>query len=137
MRWSKKSSFSQPLFLSIPNRKQTIASRRYPDDVPDQVKSERVTQLVALHISSVTFNHRLVGQPVEVLIRSDRLKKSQGQWEGCSYVSLVSFARLPPYVRFICLNNALQEGDLLRCHGCTNALLHVQGSWLCRVKITS
>ena len=63
-------------------RKNTIAARKYPDDVPDRVKSARVTQLVELQ-RKISFkkNSRLVGQPVEVLVEGDA-KKSSTQWMG-------------------------------------------------------
>ena len=63
-------------------RKHTIASRKYPDDVPERVKSDRVTRLVELQKNiSTKVNYHLIGQPVEVLIEGPA-KKSRDQWMG-------------------------------------------------------
>jgi tRNA-2-methylthio-N6-dimethylallyladenosine synthase len=55
---------------------------RYPDDVPEQVKSERVARLIDLQ-RSITFkkNAERVGQIFEVLVERDATKSS-AQWMG-------------------------------------------------------
>ncbi len=74
--------FQAAFIFKYSERKHTIASRKYPDDVPAQVKTERVARLIDLQkdISS-KLNHRLVGQSVNVLIEG-HAKKSQDQWMG-------------------------------------------------------
>ncbi len=63
-------------------RKHTIAARKYPDDVPDEVKAVRVTQLVDLMKSqSLARNRAMIGRTVEVLVEGDA-KKSSEQWMG-------------------------------------------------------
>jgi tRNA-2-methylthio-N6-dimethylallyladenosine synthase len=63
-------------------RRNTIAARKYPDDVPDSVKSERVARLVTLQREiSLKKNLRMVGQTVEVLVERDATKSST-QWMG-------------------------------------------------------
>jgi tRNA-2-methylthio-N6-dimethylallyladenosine synthase len=65
-------------------RKNTIAARKYPDDVPDTVKSDRVTRLVDFQKSvSLKKNETLVGRTIEVLVEGDA-KKSSAQWMGKS-----------------------------------------------------
>ncbi len=65
-------------------RKNTIAARKYPEDVPETVKSDRVTRLVELEKSiSLEKNQTLVGRTVEVLVEGDA-KKSSAQWMGKS-----------------------------------------------------
>jgi tRNA-2-methylthio-N6-dimethylallyladenosine synthase len=65
-------------------RKHTIAARKYPDDVPDQIKSDRVTRLVDLQKGiSLQKNRDMVGQSVQVLVEGDA-KKSSAQWMGRS-----------------------------------------------------
>lgn len=76
--------FQAAYIFKYSERKQTIASRKYPDDVPEQVKSERATRLVELQkdISS-KLNRELIGQTVDVLIEG-HAKKSSDQWMGHS-----------------------------------------------------
>ncbi len=63
-------------------RKNTIAARKYPDDVPEPVKSERVSRLVDLTKSlSLAKNRELIGRTFEVLVEGDS-KRSPDQWMG-------------------------------------------------------
>ncbi len=63
-------------------RKNTIAERKYQDDVPEPVKSDRVTRLVDLQrATSLRKNQAFVGQTVQVLVEGDA-KKSRLQWMG-------------------------------------------------------
>lgn len=65
-------------------RKNTIAARKYPDDVPEAVKSDRVTRLVELEKSiSLKKNQAMIGRTVEVLVEGSA-KKSSAQWMGKS-----------------------------------------------------
>jgi tRNA-2-methylthio-N6-dimethylallyladenosine synthase len=65
-------------------RKNTIAARKYPDDVPEAVKSDRVTRLVELEKSiSLIKNQAMIGRTVEVLVEGNA-KKSSAQWMGKS-----------------------------------------------------
>ena len=65
-------------------RKHTIAARKYRDDVPDRVKSDRVTRLVDLQKGiSLQKNRDMVGRTVQVLVEGDA-KKSSAQWMGRS-----------------------------------------------------
>ena len=74
--------FQSAFIFTYSERKHTIASRKYPDDVPAQVKSERATQLFELQRAiSSNLNHRLIGKTVDVLIEG-HAKKSQDQWMG-------------------------------------------------------
>ncbi len=63
-------------------RKNTIAARKYPDDVPDHVKTDRVGRLVELQRRlSLHKNQSLVGTTVPVLVEGDA-KRSARQWMG-------------------------------------------------------
>lgn len=63
-------------------RKNTIAARKYPDDVPERVKSERVARLVELQKAiSLRKNCEIIGHWVEVLVEGDA-KRSSAQWMG-------------------------------------------------------
>jgi tRNA-2-methylthio-N6-dimethylallyladenosine synthase len=63
-------------------RKNTIAARKYPDDVTETVKSDRVTRLVELQKAiSLEKNREMIGRTVLVLVEGDA-KKSSAQWMG-------------------------------------------------------
>lgn len=78
----KELEFQAAYIFKYSERKHTIASRKYADDVPAQVKTERVARLIDLQkdISS-KLNHRLIGKKVDVLIEG-HAKKSRDQWMG-------------------------------------------------------
>jgi tRNA-2-methylthio-N6-dimethylallyladenosine synthase len=62
-------------------RKNTIAARKFTDDVPDAVKAERVARLVELQRGiAVKKNRALIGQVVEVLVEGEG--KRSDQWRG-------------------------------------------------------
>jgi tRNA-2-methylthio-N6-dimethylallyladenosine synthase len=63
-------------------RKNTIAARKFPDDVPDEVKTERVSRLVDMNkVVSLVKNQGEIGRTVQVLVES-RSKRSADQWMG-------------------------------------------------------
>lgn len=71
-------------------RKNTIAARQYPDDVPDRMKSDRVARLVSLQKEiSLAKNKRLIGQSVRVLVEGNA-KRSDGQWMGRTDTNLTT-----------------------------------------------
>jgi len=50
-------------------RPKTLAARKYPDDVPDEVKGRRLAQIIDLQIKQAgERNQRHVGQVQEVLV---------------------------------------------------------------------
>ncbi|MGB0909891.1 MAG: tRNA (N6-isopentenyl adenosine(37)-C2)-methylthiotransferase MiaB [Nitrospirales bacterium] len=63
-------------------RKNTIAAKKFPDDVPEAIKIERVAALIDLQKSvSLQTNREMIGQTVHVLVEGDA-KKSTQQWMG-------------------------------------------------------
>lgn len=74
--------FQSAYVFKYSERKHTIAWRKFPDDVPDAVKSDRVTRLFDLQRGiSAGHNRRLIGSEVTVLIEG-HAKKSSQQWMG-------------------------------------------------------
>ena len=68
--------------LKYSERNNTIAARKYPDDLPETVKSDRVTRLVELQKAiSLEKNREMIGRTVLVLVEGDA-KKSSAQWMG-------------------------------------------------------
>jgi tRNA-2-methylthio-N6-dimethylallyladenosine synthase len=63
-------------------RKNTIAGRKYSDNVAESIKSERVGRLIELQKAiSAKKNKALIGQSVKVLVEG-HAKKSESQWMG-------------------------------------------------------
>ena len=63
-------------------RKNTIAARKFPDDVPETVKGERVSRLVDLQRPiTARLNRELIGQILPVMVEGDS-KRSADQWMG-------------------------------------------------------
>ncbi|HZN44951.1 MAG TPA: tRNA (N6-isopentenyl adenosine(37)-C2)-methylthiotransferase MiaB [Nitrospiraceae bacterium] len=80
--------FHMAYVFTYSERKNTIASRKYPDDVPAPVKSERVTRVVDLQKRvSARLNSRMVGRTVDVMVEGDS-KRSNDQWMGKTDASI-------------------------------------------------
>ena len=74
--------FQSAYIFKYSERKNTIAYRKFPDDVPEAVKSERVTRMVELQRTiSAGKNRQLIGKEVDVLVEGNA-KKSSHQWMG-------------------------------------------------------
>ncbi len=70
--------FDSAFMFMYSERKQTIAERKYPDDIPGSIKSERVTRLVELQRKiSYQKNRLAVGKIFEVLIEGRGKKPGQ------------------------------------------------------------
>jgi len=75
-------SYHSAFIFKYSERKHTIAARKYPDDVSEAVKSERVSRLVELQKRiSLQKNRDVVGRTFPVLVEGDA-KKSASQWMG-------------------------------------------------------
>ena len=76
--------FQSAFIFKYSERKNTIAGRKFQDDVPESVKSERVTGLVDFQRQlSSKINQTHIGQTVQVIVEGEA-KKSQDQWMGHS-----------------------------------------------------
>jgi tRNA-2-methylthio-N6-dimethylallyladenosine synthase len=74
--------FHAAFVFKYSERKHTIAARKYPDDVPDTVKSDRVTSLVNMQTGiALKKNQELIGRTVVALVEGDA-KRSSEQWMG-------------------------------------------------------
>ena len=74
--------FHAAFIFKYSERKNTIAARKYLDDVPEQVKGDRVSRLVEVQRRiSLALNQSRIGQIVSVLVEGDA-KKSSSQWMG-------------------------------------------------------
>ncbi|MGH7494809.1 MAG: tRNA (N6-isopentenyl adenosine(37)-C2)-methylthiotransferase MiaB [bacterium] len=74
--------FDSAFTFKYSERKNTIASRKYPDDVPDQAKQERLLRLTQLQREiSLRRNAAEVGKVYEVLVEGSS-KKNGDEWLG-------------------------------------------------------
>jgi tRNA-2-methylthio-N6-dimethylallyladenosine synthase len=63
-------------------RKNTIAARKYADDIPEEIKGERVARLVELQRGiTASLNRSLIGRTLPVMVEGDS-KRSSHQWMG-------------------------------------------------------
>lgn len=83
--------FDSAYIFKYSERKNTIAARKYPDDVPDHVKGTRVSQLVEIqrHIT-LERNRQYIGKDVEILIERDATRSStQGMGKTDGNITVV------------------------------------------------
>ncbi len=81
-RMVREVSYHAAFVFKYSERKNTIAARKYPDDVPEQIKADRVMRTVDLQKRlSLKANQAMVGWTVEVLVEGDAKRSSQ-QWMG-------------------------------------------------------
>jgi tRNA-2-methylthio-N6-dimethylallyladenosine synthase len=98
-------------------RPGTLAARRYADDVPEEVKKRRLTEVVDVHRRGALEGMKKdVGKTFEVLIEGDS-KKSSEHWAGRnSQNKMIIFPKT---------DRALQPGDYVqvKVDRCTSATL--------------
>ncbi len=90
--------FDSAFMFKYSERKQTIASRKYPDDVPEEVKSERLDRLIELQrLISLLKNEAHIGQKYKVLVEGPGRKTGQviGRTDGNKAVAFFSDKLLP------------------------------------------
>lgn len=74
--------FESAFMFKYSERPGTLASRQMPDDVPEEVKIDRLNRMIALQGQlSLLSNQREIGRRVEVLIEGVS-KRSTAQWVG-------------------------------------------------------
>jgi tRNA-2-methylthio-N6-dimethylallyladenosine synthase len=76
--------FDMSYMFFYSERPGTLAAKRYEDDVPEETKKRRLSEIVKLQNRlSLTSNERDIGKLFEVLIEGDS-KKSAADWSGRS-----------------------------------------------------
>jgi tRNA-2-methylthio-N6-dimethylallyladenosine synthase len=102
------SRFDLAYMYSYSERPGTLAARRYTDDVPDEVKKRRLTEIIALQRSHNAISYKNdIGKTFEVLIEGHS-KKSENDWSGRNSQNKV--------VVFPKNNNDLKKGDYVQVH---------------------
>ncbi len=75
--------FDSAFIFKYSERPKTVAARRFPDDVPDEVKTERIVRLNDIQ-KKISYQKNLahVGEIHEVLIEEEKTKKSPDHYQG-------------------------------------------------------
>ena len=74
--------FHAAFVFKYSERAHTIAARKYPDDVPEAVKSDRVTRFAEMQTRiALRKNQEMIGRTVVALVEGDA-KRSSEQWMG-------------------------------------------------------
>lgn len=77
--------FDSAFMFKYSERKQTIASRKFPDDVPDEIKSDRLNRLIELQRkNSLQSNQKDSGKIFKILVEGEGKKHGQqmGRTDG-------------------------------------------------------
>jgi tRNA-2-methylthio-N6-dimethylallyladenosine synthase len=77
--------FDSAFMFKYSERKQTIASRKFPDDVPEETKAERLNRLIGLQRkNSLISNKKDIGKVFKVLVEGKGKKPGQqlGRTDG-------------------------------------------------------
>jgi tRNA-2-methylthio-N6-dimethylallyladenosine synthase len=83
--------FDSAYIFKYSERKHTIAARKYPDDIPDQVKGMRIAQLVDTQ-RRITLgrNRRYIGKDMAILVEGDATRSStQGMGKTDGNITVV------------------------------------------------
>ena len=90
-RMMEQIRFNSAYIFKYSERKNTIAARKYPDDVPDHVKGRRVSKLVGIQrIITQEWNREYVGRDIEVLVERDATRSStQGMGKTDGNITVV------------------------------------------------
>ena len=76
------SSYDMSYMFIYSERPGTLAQRRYADDIPEEIKKRRLTEIVGLQNRlSLQSNQKDVGKTFKVLIEGDS-KRSSADWMG-------------------------------------------------------
>jgi tRNA-2-methylthio-N6-dimethylallyladenosine synthase len=90
-RMVEQVQFDSAYIFKYSERKNTIAARKYADDVPDQAKGMRVAQLVETQRRiTLERNRRYIGENMEILVEGDATRSStQGMGKTDGNVTVV------------------------------------------------
>ncbi|HUR30603.1 MAG TPA: tRNA (N6-isopentenyl adenosine(37)-C2)-methylthiotransferase MiaB, partial [Saprospiraceae bacterium] len=94
----ERAEYSMSYMFMYSERPGTLAARKYKDDIPDEVKKVRLSEIIALQRSiSHQHNARDVGKIFKVLIEGDS-RKSEDEWKGRnSQNKMIVFGKEPGF----------------------------------------
>lgn len=111
--------FHSAYIFKYSERKNTIAARKYKDDVPDYVKGSRVTQLVELQRKLTLAYHReLIGREVTILVEGDATRSAnQGMGKTDHGITVVWDKGLDPFVPGTLVTKRIIEASAATLYG--------------------
>lgn len=91
VRLVEQAQLDSAYIFKYSERKNTIAARKYVDNVPDQLKGQRVAKLMEIQRAiTAERNRRYIGKTVEVLIEGDATRSStQGMGKTDGNITVV------------------------------------------------
>ncbi len=113
MEWA---NFSMAYMFTYSERPGTLAARKYPDDVPEEVKKRRLNEIIRLQTAiSLRHNQTDIGKTFEVLIEGNSRRSDQDFCGRNSQNKMVVFPK----------KAGLKPGDYVRVrvHDATSATL--------------
>ncbi len=113
MEWA---NFSMAYMFAYSERPGTLAARKYPDDVPEEVKKRRLNEIIRLQTAiSLRHNQTDIGKTFEVLIEGNSRRSDQDFCGRNSQNKMVVFPK----------KAGLKPGDYVwvRVHDATSATL--------------
>ena len=79
----RQAAFDSAFMFKYSERPGTFASRNLPDNVPDEVKTERLNEMIALQGElSLASNRADIGREMEILIEAPAKRDPKGQVIG-------------------------------------------------------
>jgi tRNA-2-methylthio-N6-dimethylallyladenosine synthase len=91
MEWAK---FDSAFMFKYSERPGTYAAKHLPDDVPDDVKTDRLNRIIELQNRlSLESNHRDIGKTFEVLVEGNSKKSDDELFGRTSHNKVVVFPR--------------------------------------------
>ncbi|MGE0644590.1 MAG: tRNA (N6-isopentenyl adenosine(37)-C2)-methylthiotransferase MiaB [Nitrospira sp.] len=90
-RMVEQVQFDSAYIFKYSERKNTIAARKHADDIPDQVKGQRVAQLIEVQRAITAKRHRrYIGNDMEILVEGDATRSSnQGMGKTDGNITVV------------------------------------------------
>ncbi len=111
----KEVSYDYAFMFKYSERPDTLAARKYPDDVPEDVKGRRLQEVIALQQqSSLENNKKDIGKVFEVLVENVS-KRSKDQMSGRTQQNKVMV--------FNRKNTEVGDYVMVKCTDCTAATL--------------
>lgn len=111
--------FHSAYIFKYSERKNTIAARKYPDDVPDEIKGSRVSQLVELQRKiTLTYHREFIGREVSVLVEGDATRSpSQGMGKTDGGITVVWGKGSEPFVPGTLITKKIVDASAATLYG--------------------
>ena len=79
----KQVEFDSAFIFKYSQRKGTVASKKFPDDIPEAIKTERIVRLNELQ-KDITYKKNLacIGKTFSILIEGESTSKSKDHFQG-------------------------------------------------------